>query len=56
MKTGKKPSHKASRVALTSAVAGATLLGCAAPAMAEPAQPNPDPPQTQGPTSIKLSR
>lgn len=56
MKTGKKPSHKASRVALTSAVAGATLLGCAAPAMAEPAQPNPDPPQTQGANKHKTQQ
>lgn len=56
MKTGKKPSHNASRVALTSAVAGATLLGCAAPAMAEPAQTNPDPPRTQGVDRHKTQR
>lgn len=39
MKTGGKPSERITRLALTSAVAGATLLGCATPALADTPSP-----------------
>ena len=53
MQSGKQQSRPVRRLALTSAVAGAALLGCATPAVADQSATDVNPAQSEGMTSAE---